>query len=393
MHSIQNLRQIDSNDRWQSYLDVGGGIDVLRWSRTNLRDCQESVGYMTDQSIRLSDSSGIKMMEYSMNKMLRRSVAGLFLMVLSLPGCLDVVGQQPGGSGSAPATRSEFGVWGYVGVYLGDATADLARRWDLGEVYGVLVGTVEAGSPAAGAGLRSGDLLLTLDGVKILNRLQFFQVMMDTPPGKRIHLGLLRNGERIDVEFDVGRRLSQALLQRRRLFSEPDSMVRLADENRRMAVEARAKGDEKGAERFLENEATLRQMADDSRTYIETELREGRISEPVAVQNFNLNLRLNSNRYKFGLTVVSLTDQLAAYFNAGDSGLLISEVRSGSAAEAAGLKPGDCLVSLNSIAMRTPAELNQAVDRAVIATPPGKLVEMKLVVVSDRTAREINLKL
>ncbi|MFM8392983.1 MAG: S1C family serine protease, partial [Acidobacteriota bacterium] len=203
------------------------------------------------------------------------------------PTSSDRGGQQTGsGPGAAIPSRPEPGVWGFVGVYLGDTTAEQARRLGLGEIYGVIVGTVEKGSPAAVAGLQSGDCLLSLDGEKILNRLQFFQIMMNTPPGKRIRLGLLRTGERLEVELEVGKRLSQALLQRRRLFSEPDSMVRLADENRRLADEARAKGDEKGAARFSEAEVTLRQMADDSRAYIENELREGRISEPVAVQNF-----------------------------------------------------------------------------------------------------------
>ena len=217
--------------------------------------------------------------------------------------------------------------------------------------------------------------------------------MMNTAPGKRIRLGVLRSGERIQIELEVGRRLSQALLQRRRLFSEPDSMLRLADENRRLADEARAKGDEKGAVRYLEGEATLRQMADDSRAYIENELREGRISEPVAVQNFNLNLRLSAKRYALGLTVVGLTPQLAGHFNTGAGGLLITEVRSGSAAEAAGMRAGDCLVGLNNVTLGTPGDLNQALNRAVIAATPSSPTELTLTVVRDKRRTEIRLTL
>ena len=329
-----------------------------------------------------------------------RSLVRLFLlagavMATTPEGLGHPASQAGGGVGNAGpvATRSEPGVWGFVGVYLGDTTAEQARRLGLGEVYGVMVGTVEKGSPAAVAGLQSGDCLLTLDGEKILNRLQFFQIMMNTSPGKRIRLGVLRLGERIQIELEVGRRLSQALLQRRRLFSEPDSMVRLADENRRLAEEARAKGDEKGAVRYLEGEATLRQMADDSRAYIENELREGRISEPVAVQNFNLNLRLSAKRYALGLTVVSLTPQLASHFNTGTGGLLITEVRSGSAAEAAGMRAGDCLVALNSVILSAPGELNQALNRVVMAATPSGLTELTLTVVRDKRPAEILIKL
>jgi C-terminal processing protease CtpA/Prc len=335
-----------------------------------------------------------KMIKSLVPRLLRLAGSCFILVITVQAGWAEEPDQRPvAGTGAASSSRSEPGIWGFVGVYLGDTTAEQARRLGLGELYGVIVGTVEKGSPAAGAGLQPGDCLLTLDGERILNRLQFFQAMMNTPPGKRIRLELLRKGERTDVELEVGRRFSQALLQRRRLFSEPDSMVRLAEENRRMAEEARAKGDEKGAARLFETETTLRQMAEDSRAYIENELREGRISEPVAVQNFNLNLRLSAKRYSLGVTAVGLTSQLASFFNAGEGGLLITEVRPGSAAAAAGLRSGDCLISLNSVAVRTPAELNQSIDRAVIAAPGSGPAELTLTVVRERTIQELRLRL
>jgi serine protease Do/serine protease DegQ len=102
---------------------------------------------------------------------------------------------------------------------------------------------------------------------------------------------------------------------------------------------------------------------------------------------------LSAKRYALGLTVVSLTPQLASHFNTGTGGLLITEVRSGSAAEAAGMRAGDCLVALNSVILSTPGELNQALNRVVMAATPSGLTELTLTVVRDKRPAEILIKL
>ena len=149
----------------------------------------------------------------------------------------------------APSPRTGDG-WSLVGVYLGDITADQARSLGLTENGGAVVGMVEDGSPAARAGILPNDCILTLDGVTITNRLRFFQALVDTAPGSRVRLVILRAGERIQVEVETGMRPSPALLQRRRLFSEADSMLRVAEENQRQAEDALARGDLTGAARY-----------------------------------------------------------------------------------------------------------------------------------------------
>ncbi|NDD64073.1 MAG: PDZ domain-containing protein [Acidobacteria bacterium] len=282
--------------------------------------------------------------------------------------------------------------WSLVGVYLGDMTADRARDLALPEISGVIVGKVEDGSPAAIAGILPNDCILTIDGARISNRLQFFQVLMDTSPGSLIRLGLLRAGERLDIGLKTGFRPSPALLQRRRLFSEADSMLRMAEESRRLAEESLAKGDQATAARHRETEATFRQMSEDNRAYIENELREGRISEPIAVQNLNLNVRLASTRYALGLTLVRLTPQLAAFFRVEDGGLLVSEVRAGSLAETSGIRAGDCLVRFNNLPLKTPTEFSQSVDRMVVATTQGGQPEFILTLIRDGGTRTVSLK-
>ncbi|NBO63986.1 MAG: PDZ domain-containing protein [Acidobacteria bacterium] len=295
------------------------------------------------------------------------------------------------------STRGQRDGWSTVGVYLGDMTIDRARDLGLVETAGVIVGMVEPGSPAAAAGIQPNDCILTLDGVAIVNRLQFFQAMVSTPPGKKIGLGLLRNGESLQVIVETGERPSPAGQQRRRLFSEVDSMLRMAEENRKLAEEAIAKGDLAAGARFRETETIFRQMSDDNRAYIESELREGRITEPIAVQNLNQNMLLASKRYSLGLTVVRLTPQLASFLKADEATLMVSEVRADGASQRAGIRAGDCIVRLNNnqlnTQLRTPSDFSQAIDRIVVASAQGGAVELSITLIREGTRLVVNLQL
>src|SRR5262245_12035433 len=56
---------------------------------------------------------------------------------------------------------------GYLGVYLGDLTEAKAKQLKLDGTKGALIERVIPGSPAAKAGLRSGDVVVAVDGKPI----------------------------------------------------------------------------------------------------------------------------------------------------------------------------------------------------------------------------------
>src|SRR5882672_1233174 len=88
--------------------------------------------------------------------------------LLALLGCAAAYGgasAQPAPGASPQTSQSnsttqngesmpvQFSERGYVGLYLGDLNAERARDLGLKEIRGAVVGKVEEGSPAAGAGL------------------------------------------------------------------------------------------------------------------------------------------------------------------------------------------------------------------------------------------------
>jgi TonB family protein len=75
-----------------------------------------------------------------------------------------------------PANRT------YLGIDVRD-TAD-----------GVVVTQVDAGSPAAKAGFKPGDLLLDYNGQAVDFKAQLSRLLSETPPGRRVKIGVLRGG-------------------------------------------------------------------------------------------------------------------------------------------------------------------------------------------------------
>lgn len=69
---------------------------------------------------------------------------------------------------------------------------------------GVKIAEVEANGPAAKAGIKSGDLLLTLDGAKIVEAYDIEKELGLLAQGASIELGLVRGGKKVAVSVTLG---------------------------------------------------------------------------------------------------------------------------------------------------------------------------------------------
>lgn len=99
----------------------------------------------------------------------------------------------------------------YMGITVAALTRSRAEALGLAAFSGVVVESVVGGTSAAGAGLRAGDVLLTIDGVAMTSDEQFRDfVANDLAPGVNVTVDARRNAregiESIQFVFDVGRR-------------------------------------------------------------------------------------------------------------------------------------------------------------------------------------------
>jgi serine protease Do len=97
---------------------------------------------------------------------------------------------------------------GEIGVTAQTVTATLAEALNLPADAGVIVADVDEGSPGAKAGLRPGDLVLSLDGKHMENGRQFRINLYTRAIGQQVALEVERAGRRTTVRIPVAERES-----------------------------------------------------------------------------------------------------------------------------------------------------------------------------------------
>src|SRR5580704_5877752 len=93
---------------------------------------------------------------------------------------------------------------GYLGITMNDVTPENASFFNLKEATGAIVAQVTPDSPAARAGLKNGDVIVELNGHKIVNGSALQVAVSEDPPGTSIDLGIIRNGSQQTVKVQVG---------------------------------------------------------------------------------------------------------------------------------------------------------------------------------------------
>ncbi len=103
------------------------------------------------------------------------------------------------------AQLSEGGkvVRGYMGVQVQQVTDEIAESLGLDKAKGALVGNAQPGAPADKAGLRSGDLIQSLDGSPVADPRDLSRRVAAHKPGERISVGYLRAGKAETADVTV----------------------------------------------------------------------------------------------------------------------------------------------------------------------------------------------
>jgi serine protease Do len=203
---------------------------------------------------------------------------------------------------------------------------------------GVKIDEVNEDSPAEKAGIKAGDVVVEYDGERVRSARQFTRLVQETPEGRTVAIGLLREGKK--------------------------QTVNATPENSRMTwnfgpeVDRALREAERGMRGFrFDVPAPNFDFRFDDRD------RDGRAPRRFEYRLPNeLRPFIGRSRGRLGVTVQSLTPDLEEYFGASNGGALVSGVTKESAAAKAGIKAGDVIVSINGRSVGDSDDLIQELE-------------------------------
>lgn len=92
----------------------------------------------------------------------------------------------------------------FMGISFQAITPDIATTYHLPTQWGVYVQKVASGSPASTAGLQQGDIIISLNGIKMDESHDYLNMLYNYKPGDKISLGVVRDGKEMSMEITLG---------------------------------------------------------------------------------------------------------------------------------------------------------------------------------------------
>lgn len=97
-------------------------------------------------------------------------------------------------------------VRGWIGVEPQDITPELAESFSLKKNDGVIIAGVLKNGPADQAGIKPGDILLTIEGASIPNTSELFNRIAQLPPGSKAKMTVLRTDGETTLNVAIAKR-------------------------------------------------------------------------------------------------------------------------------------------------------------------------------------------
>ena len=204
----------------------------------------------------------------------------------------------------------------YLGIQMEDVTASNMAEHKLNVERGIIVRSVEKGSPAESAKLQANDVILEYYGIPVISAAQFRRMIRETPPGRMVDLAVSRDGKKLLLTAKLGEQQS------------PDEALRNLDRN-------------------------FYFQGPGGRNY------------QYRVQPRNVIPMPNRapEKPRLGVTLQAVTEQMAEFLGVtGKQGAMVTAVEPGSPA-AGKLRAGDVVVSADGKRVASPEDLSQAVQQ------------------------------
>ena len=190
---------------------------------------------------------------------------------------------------------------GWLGVRIQSLTDDIADGLGLKDKKGALIAQVTPNGPGAKAGIKQGDVVEKFDGKDIPDMRSLPRIVAQTPIDKQVDVTLLRDGKQITVKATVGE---------------------LPEEEEKPETKT---SDSQGSKR---NNGSQTQLA------------------------------------SLGLTVSPISQALRERYDidAGTKGVVVTDVKSGSAGQSSGIRQGDVISEVAQAEVTSPADLVSKID-------------------------------
>jgi serine protease Do len=95
---------------------------------------------------------------------------------------------------------------GWLGVSVRELTPSMRDDYQVGNRTGLLIVDVVRNSPADDAGLREDDVILKYAGQAVEKTDEFSNLVLETEPGKKVKILILRDGEEKEFEAEIAKR-------------------------------------------------------------------------------------------------------------------------------------------------------------------------------------------
>jgi serine protease Do len=91
----------------------------------------------------------------------------------------------------------------WLGLRIQTVDNNIVQYYKLKNVQGVIVVSVERGSPADAAGIKAEDIILSVNGEKVSSDGDFWGIIVESRIGDRIKLKILRSGDESEKELEL----------------------------------------------------------------------------------------------------------------------------------------------------------------------------------------------
>ena len=239
----------------------------------------------------------------------------------------------------------------YLGIMMENVTAENMAEYKLSAERGVIVRSVEEGSPAEKAGLKEKDVILEYAGTPVFSAMQLARLVQETPPGRKVTLAVSRDGKANTLTAKIDKKEGvERFGGGKMIVPGPDS-------------EPEFSFDGPGGKFF--------------------QFRGGPGAGPFSFALPGGRGAIEGNP-RLGITLQNLTGQLAEHLGVPEKkGVLVAEVSERSPAASANLRAGDVIIKADGRSIEEPEDLTSAVRQR----QPGDKLELKVI----RDKKEITL--